>query len=822
MKKILLICLITFGITNLSAQLDESQIVLYAPFDADVNGNLILDDLSVNNVSFTASINAAATGEVVADTLDMKFGNASASFDTFSYLLNTSTVSGYSNYQSQTISAWVKFNTIAGVDQVILQPKNNGDGGYHTLRYHSSTNGINTRFDKAFNSSAAPVADTWYHVAIVADDNDFTESAFGTVYLYVNGVLVSQNAPSGETNNGDYVLGARKQENAEFFDGKIDDLLITNEVLSQTQIQNLMNNGVEHYQTEYTYSSGSWDVDPAGIYDPRAIINMVDGSTELTASIYVNDININTGASLSTSKVVRIFGDMNIDGDFTFLSNASSTGILGPIYSDLSEIIGEVQVEHFYTDVRAFRFVSSPVTTSTSIFDNWQEGGGVTSGYGVHITGSTTGQNGLDATPSGNPSLFTLDNPTQAWQAITSTNSSSDNLEAGYPYRLYVRGDRTINVSSNSATPTVTILRAKGNLQVGDFSPATYADAIGEFTFIGNPYQAPVDMIQLLDNSSGINQSEYFVWDATVASQGAYVTVDVSDPLNVTNSHGGLGTSTANENLQIGTAAFVENTLASPVIIFKEQYKSLVTATNSEFSRMSNTQSPLLTLGLYHADSFSDNQIYDAALLRLGSTYSDNIDDTDAGKLFNRDETLAFIQNNELLSINSRNLITSGEVIPIHLSNHKTEDYVLQVKLENFPNINVFLYDSYLNEYHPLTNNDTQNISFQIDENIEATTQEDRFELRFSEENLKTKKIIESALTIYPNPVSEDQNLHLSMTNRVAPCQYTIYSMLGNKIKSGSLAVDETQLSLEGLESGVYLINISINEQKISKKIIIK
>ena len=822
MKKLLLISLLILSFSNLQAQLDESQIVLYAPFDADVNGNLILDDLSVNNVSFTATLNSAATGEVIADTLDMKFGNASASFNTFSYLLNTSVVSGYSNYQSQTISAWVKFNTIAGVDQVILQPKNNGDGGYHTLRYHTGSDGINTRFDKAFNSSAPPVANTWYHVAIVADDNDFTASANGTVYLYVNGNLVSQNAPSGETNNGDYVLGARKQEDGEFFDGKIDDLLITNEVLNQTQIQNLMNNGVEHYQTEYTYSSGSWDVDPVGTYDPRAIINVVDGSTELTGSIYVNDINISTGASLSTSKVVRIFGDMNIDGNFTFLSNASSTGVLGPIYSDLSEINGEVEVEHFYTNLRAFRFVSSPVNTSTTIFDNWQEGGMSTSGYGVHITGSITGQNGLDATPSGNSSLFTLDNPSQTWQAITSTNSSSDNLEAGYPYRLYVRGDRTINVSSNSATPTVTILRAKGNLHVGDFSPSTYADEIGEYTFIGNPYQSPVDMIQLLDNSTGINQTEYFVWDATVASQGAYVTVDVSDPLNVINSHSGLGTSTANENLQIGTAAFVENTSASPIITFKERYKSLVTATNSEFSRMSSSQTPRLALGLYHQDSFNENQIYDAALLRIGTNFSDAIDDFDAGKLFNRDETLAFIQNNELLSINSRNLITSEEVIPIHLSNHKTENYVFQVNLENFSATNVFLFDNYLNQYHPINNNSTQNISFQIDENIAATTQEDRFELRFSEENLNTKDFTQSSISIYPNPVSEDRNVHISIPERISPCQYTIYSTLGKKVNSGTLAVNETQILLEGLESGVYLINLNTSKQTISKKLIVK
>ena len=821
-KTLLSIFLILLGYVT-KAQIDETQVVLYAPFDADINGNLILDDLSANNVGFTATTDATATGEVIADTLDMKFGNASASFDTFSYILETSSVSGYSNYQSQTIAAWIKFNNIGGTDQVILQPQNNGDGGYHTLRYHSSSDGINTRFDKAFNSSDAPSANTWYHVAIVADDNDLTESANGTVYLYVNGVKVSQNAPSGETNNGDYVLGARRQENDEFFNGKIDDLLITNEVLTQTQIQNLMNNGIEDYQTDYTYS-GSWDSDPAGVYDPRANINVISGDVELTTSIYVNDINVASGASLSTKKVVRFFGDMNIEGGFTFLSDLSSTGVLGPVYSDLSEINGEVTVEHFYTNKRAFRFVSSPVTTSSTIYNNWQEGGASTSGYGVHITGSTSGQNGFDTNPSGSPSLFAFDNASQNWQAIMSTNDPSDVLVAGMPYRLFVRGDRTIEVTDNEAEPTVTKLRATGELTIGDYSPSTYADASGEFTFIGNPYQAPVDMLQVLDNSTGINKTEYFVWDATVASQGAYVTVDISDPLNVINSHSGTGTSTANENLQIGIAAFVENTSASPSITFKESYKSLVTANNSEFNRPTTNSNALISLGLYYAETYNaEGNIYDAALLRLGNNYSNAIDETDAGKLFNRDETLAFVQDDELLSINSRFSLGTSEIIPLHLSNHQTDAYILEVKMENIDNTNVYIYDSYLDEYHAVTNNATQTISFQVDENIAASIQENRFELRVGEENLATHKVGENILAIYPNPLQGNKILNFSTTSPIESMDYSIYNILGKQVKRGSLNMQKNnQVDLNTLGSGVYLVKIKSVKGETTKKLIIK
>ena len=112
-------------------------------------------------------------------------------------------------------------------------------------------------------------------------------------------------------------------------------------------------------------------------------------------------------------------------------------------------ITGNVTIERFVPARRAFRFVSSPVTTSTSILENWQENGSSSSGFGTHITGSTTGENGFYATPSGNPSLFTYDNSviTPALTPISDTDMNT--LTAGEAYLLFVRGDRTIDVTSN-------------------------------------------------------------------------------------------------------------------------------------------------------------------------------------------------------------------------------------------------------------------------------------------------------------------------------------------------------------------------------------
>jgi len=116
-------------------------------------------------------------------------------------------------------------------------------------------------------------------------------------------------------------------------------------------------------------------------------------------------------------------------------------------------ISGKMTIEQCFPKRRAFRLVSSPVTTSNSIRANWQEGAsGYLSnpnpGYGTHITGlgpnsNTTddGTNGFDYNTSGNSSLFTFDNTNASWSAIPSTLVP---LNAGNPYRLFVRGDRSI------------------------------------------------------------------------------------------------------------------------------------------------------------------------------------------------------------------------------------------------------------------------------------------------------------------------------------------------------------------------------------------
>ena len=161
-----------------------------------------------------------------------------------------------------------------------------------------------------------------------------------------------------------------------------------------------------------------------------------------------------------------------------------------------------LSVEKFYPDNRAFRMVASPVDGG-SLFDNWQNGGANDPGIGTHITGEvgTVGQQnsttGIDYTQSGNPSLFGF-STANGWGAITDTKNT--NLEAGVPYRLLVRGDRSVDLTDNDATPTTTTLISTGDLQVGtvteEFPNATSSSTT--FAFVANPYQSRIDVSEVL------------------------------------------------------------------------------------------------------------------------------------------------------------------------------------------------------------------------------------------------------------------------------------------------------------------------------------
>jgi subtilisin family serine protease len=85
--------------------------------------------------------------------------------------------------------------------------------------------------------------------------------------------------------------------------------------------------------------------------------------------------------------------------------------------------------------------------------------------------------------------------------------------------------------------------------------------------------------------------------------------------------------------------------------------------------------------------------------------------------------------------------------------------------------------------------------------------------LNFIQQNLESKTFEKGSITLYPNPCNDI--LYCQKTLNQA--RYEIVDVLGKKIKSGTFT---TEINVNDLKIGMYLLNIYENELKYTKKII--
>ncbi len=560
---------------------------------------------------------------------------------------------------------------------------------------------------------------------------------------------------------------------------------------------------------DYLYYNSQWiPENPSGQTTSTDNITIMNGTTSLSADTEANNLAIHPGASLSVAHSLKVNGDITNDGELIFVSNATDKGQLDTFTGNITGN-GLVTVERYIPARRAYRFLSSAISTTSNIHANWQEGGTSATdnpnpGFGTHITGSTSGANGFDATPGGNPSLFTLNNTAQSWEAVSNTNVNT--INAGTAYRLFVRGDRSINVTSNSATPTNTTLRMTGTLHTGSFVANNLSAVENQFNFFGNPYPAAVDMNLVLGASANVNTAFYYIWDPNMGSRGAYVTVQL--PAG-TNSSGSLG----NQYLQPGQAAFVTTlAIGSASLQFEEVHKNVATPLTGVFN-VENT----IDLRLFSADAFTSGDTpSDGLRFIFGEDYTNTVTSMDAPKFFNQDENLASSNDDRLWSIESRALPQLGEVLPLFTNQYRTTDYVFEAQLNNITDVIVYLRDTFTGEEVVLNNDEVTIYDFTIDAGNPESSASDRFEIVFDEEALSTdENAFGNSFVLYPNPVQNDNFFIATRGLEGQSVTIEIYSMLGQLVVSETPEVatnGRVAVPVPQLPAGVFTVTLTAKD----------
>lgn len=526
------------------------------------------------------------------------------------------------------------------------------------------------------------------------------------------------------------------------------------------------------------------------------------GSNNIAKLTIENSNGLEIGGTMDiTNSLTLTSGVLTTGGYVTLKSNSSGTAIVNQVTG--GSVSGSVVVERYIPARRAYRLLSSPVTTTTSINANWQEGGTNTTGFGTHITGSSAGSNGFDQSQTGNNSFYTHNNSAGTWSAVVNTNSTT--LTAGNPYRLMVRGDRTVDLSTNTPTPTNTTLRATGILSTGSLSVSGLSQSANGFSFVGNPYQAPVDMNTILTASTNLNTNYYYIWDPKVSTRGAYVTVDVA---NNTNNVSG---SSADKYLQPWQACFVKTVSnGSAAMSFTEASKG--TSLISVFKLLP----PLSTwnIQLYQTDSLNvDAMPSDGLSIRFDSKFLNNIDQLDALKPINQDENLAVKNANQLLSIESRNTPGFLDTVPLYFYQIRDKKYVFKFDITANVGRKAYLLDKYLNLEYPIEQSGITSYSFEVDQLNNNSKDANRFAILFKEEVLSVSSILSNSknLSITPNPVTNNKFKITNNRGFELGSVLEIIDMNGKIIYKTSISVNGNEYMVDfqdKLTSGVYCVKL--------------
>nr|WP_052405087.1 PQQ-dependent sugar dehydrogenase [Nonlabens ulvanivorans] len=564
--------------------------------------------------------------------------------------------------------------------------------------------------------------------------------------------------------------------------------------------------------TENLYNNGSLTDLGTSIIMSGTVPQQVNGN-DFSIDVFIIENETTVNLNLDITELLSIEDDLTVNSNniITLKSDINGTAFVDEVTGIVNGIF---TTERFIPAKRAFRFISSSVNSTESIYENWQENGSALGSFGTHITGSITGANGFDITATGSPSLFGYDNINQSW--TTPQNTDVTTLTAGSPYRLFVRGDRTTDLSINTAVATNTVLRATGSLKTGTETVTNLSSIAGEFNFVGNPYQAPVDLSQVLGASTNLNSNFVYFWDPTINTRGSYVTVDISN--NTSNVSSGF-----NNYLQPNSAFFV-TTLnnGSTSLTFEENNKEVNQQVLNIFSVPINNSR--LKIQLFESTEFAQgSRERDAVVLNVNATSSNLVNSRDALKFTNIDENISIKNGGQLLSIENRQSIQDGDNINLIATHYRSSQYDLNILIEGIITP-AYLYDSFLNSYTALSSNGSTTYSFTIDSSIPESVNENRFQIKFSNVTLSNDNFnLVNEISVYPNPTN-DHTIHISGLKSDA--NFKLSNMLGQEIKIDPQSINTIGNTLKinlpiTLKKGTYIMNIMDANRLSSHKIIL-
>lgn len=468
-----------------------------------------------------------------------------------------------------------------------------------------------------------------------------------------------------------------------------------------------------------------------------------DNSVVGTTNVFAN-VTINTTDTVYLGNHAQITGFLNPQSGVLALGNnhitlrstsIANTGQVGVVTgSILYNGSGRFIAERFLNNARrGYRNVSSGgIYSDGSIYDNWQEGATTNNynpnpGYGMHITGikgaagTIDNTTGLDATFTGNPSLWTYGS-NDAFVPVTNTKNKK--LLPFEGYFAVVRGNRSYNLAASPIMNAAsTILRVKGKLNTGSVVLSSNSNPIWQyaaaenstfqlnknvtpvgkntsdygFTLVGNPYACAIDWQKIYNRSvqlstNGALSSYYWVWNqSSNNNSGGYVTV----------RHDGIANVPLNTQIiQPGQSFYIQNDQSGNNLVLSIQESDKVIDKNTfPLKEVFDDSFPfkVMRIGLVK-QSGTDTFLTDATVVLMANGNNKGLDKEDAAKYINPSENIAVQRGGQLLSIETTTLPLALDSVPIAIANLSgNAQYWLDISIPDLTlGQSAFLYDSVL------------------------------------------------------------------------------------------------------------------------------
>ncbi len=532
-----------------------------------------------------------------------------------------------------------------------------------------------------------------------------------------------------------------------------------------------------------TSTSGTYYFDQTTLGTTNVLKNLtISGAASATLG---NALNIAGGSNPGTV-IVGSGSTLTTGGFLTLKSDSNGTANVGTSNGTIS---GNLTAERYIpANGRRYRFLSSPVVGGSSL--QWRDNAGNTNGRGILITGTGT----VDASTTNQPSAFYYDetnttgdiNDVAKWLTIDGSSS----LTNGKGYRVFVRGDRSISLTTINSVNNATTIWVNGTYPTGTITlPVSYTSSgAAGWNLVGNPYPCNIDW----NAASG--------WTKTNLNDQIAIYRPISNSYAYYTTTGNVSTNNGSNIIGSGQAFWVKASDA-PTLTCSEAIK---TTSTPPTILLKTTPSNQLRLKLTQ-----DSTNIDETVIVIGENYnSEFIEREDVGKLVNPTVNISSVfEGGKYAAINFIDNSFAEKTIPLSVWGNINGKYQLDItQVSGFdPSISIFLKDKFLNSLLPINEDKKINIDL-----ADVSKGDNRFELVFknSATNIEQTLVLNTKLTVYPNPASDVLNINLSNAN-FKNSNLSIFNISGKEILNANMNGSNTQVNIEELSNGVYFVNIS-------------